>query len=237
MNPLVAKLDRSGAIDLAAKAWHQGEAFEFAKSIVTLSEPRSVAAESIRALRTHIQSQHLQEGRRGIAICGASQGVGCTFIAVNLAVALSKIGVATLLIDANMREPGVDRFIVPKTPRGGLRDALIDVRAGAGEFIENEVLPNLSVLFAGQPASNAQELLAQERFGTVLNSCLRDYDATIVDTPPANTCADARRVSNVISYSLVVARKNQSLVSDVKTLVQQLEGDRATVIGTVLNEF
>ena len=41
--------------------------------------------------------------------------------------------------------------------------------------------------------------------------CLRDFDATIVDTPPANTCADARRISTVVGYSLIVTRRNKTL--------------------------
>ena len=60
---------------------------------------------------------------------------------------------------------------------------------------------------------------------------------TIVDTPPANSCADSRRISTVVGYSLVVARKDHTLVSDVRTLVDQLRKERATVIGSVLNSF
>jgi Mrp family chromosome partitioning ATPase len=65
--------------------------------------------------------------------------------------------------------------------------------------------------------------------------CLREYDVTIVDTPPANTSSDARRISNVVGYSLLVARRNQSLISDIKTLAEQMLDDRVKVVGTVMN--
>lgn len=64
-----------------------------------------------------------------------------------------------------------------------------------------------------------------------MHFCLREYDATIIDTPPANTCSDARRVSTVVGYSLIVTRRNKSLVNDVKILTEQLRGDHAEVIG------
>jgi Mrp family chromosome partitioning ATPase len=59
---------------------------------------------------------------------------------------------------------------------------------------------------------------------------------TIIDTPPANTCADARRISTVVGYSLIVTRRHHTFVDDVRTLASQLEADRAKVVGTVLNE-
>jgi protein-tyrosine kinase len=58
---------------------------------------------------------------------------------------------------------------------------------------------------------------------------------TIVDTPPANSSSDVRRISTVLGYSLIVAGSNRSYVNDVKTLAAQLRSDHAKVIGTVLN--
>jgi Mrp family chromosome partitioning ATPase len=69
-----------------------------------------------------------------------------------------------------------------------------------------------------------------------MSFCLRDYDITIVDTPPANACSDVHRVSTVAGYSLIIAGRHRTLVSDVRTLISQLESDRARVIGTVMTE-
>jgi capsular exopolysaccharide synthesis family protein len=205
-------------------------------NIVMLQDPQGPRAEAIRALRTHVIAQHVHGGRRALAICAASYDVGCTFVAANLAVALSQVGLKTLLIDADLRQPSVDTFIHPRDANGGLRRCLANPEISFLDVIDSEVLPNFSVLQSGGPASDAQELLGGERFEALMEVCLRDFDVTIVDTPPANSCADARRVSSVVGYSLVVARQGRSLVDDIKTLVGELQGDRAIVIGTVLNE-
>lgn len=235
MTLLAPKTDRAAKPDAAAAAPPGASAASPLPNLVTLSDPLSPGAEAIRALRTHVLTQHIQAGRRGLAVCAASVDVGCTFVAANLAVALAQIGLKTLLIDGDLRAPGVHKLIPPKSNTLGLAGCLAAKTGRAGDFVEADVLPNLSVLYAGEGALNAQELLARERFETVVNQCLRDYDVTIVDTPPANTSADARRISNLIGYALVVARRNKSLVSDVKTLVEQLVDDHATVIGTVMN--
>src|ERR1700722_18828236 len=94
------------------------------KFLITLSDQSAHASEAIRQLRTHVMARHVQQGHRALAICAATQGVGCTFVAANLAVALSQIGLNTLLIDANMRRPGVaDRFGIKATKKD-LRAAL-----------------------------------------------------------------------------------------------------------------
>lgn len=207
-----------------------------APSLVMLSEPAGAAAEAIRALRTHLMAQHIQEGRRALAVCAASAGVGCSFIAANLAVALSQIGVKTLLIDADLRRPAIQGLLGSADANVGLTQSLGPDGVEFSEAIQPDVLPNLSVMFSGGAAATPQELLGGERFKGLMDFCLREYDATIVDTPPANTCADARRISTVVGYSLIVARRHSSYVDDVKTLISQLQVDHARVVGTVLNE-
>jgi capsular exopolysaccharide synthesis family protein len=205
------------------------------KALVTLSPQATETAEAIRGLRTHIMARHVREGHRALAVCAASEGVGCSFVAANLAVSLSQIGVNTLLIDANMRKPSIATIFGRRGQGPDLRAALSS-EMDFDSCIDTEILPSLSVLFSTERAANAQELLAGNRFEALMHFCLREYDATIIDTPPANTCSDARRVSTVVGYSLIVARRNKSFVSDVKTLTEQLRGDHAEVIGTVLNE-
>jgi protein-tyrosine kinase len=207
------------------------------RDIVMVSEPFGVRAEAIRALRTHVVAQHLSYGRRALAVCAASAGVGCSFTAANLAVGMSQVGVSTLLIDANLREPSIHRLIHPQRPTLGLSQCLVEEGVGLGGFVELALLDNLSVMFAGEPSAGPQELVGGAAFQRLMQTCLREYDITIVDTPPANRFADARRISAVVGYSLVVARRNVSLVEDVKTLIGELTVDHAQVVGTVLNEF
>jgi len=209
--------------------------FTFASQLATLADTQGLKAESFRALRTHLVAQHLSDGRRSLAVCAPSRGVGCTYIATNLAVSLARAGVKTLLIDGNMREPGVRDLIRCEPAPIGLYDYLSDSSIAASDAICRDVIPNLSVMYAGNATDNAQELLADTEFKSLIDGCLRDYDLTIVDTPPSNKYADAMRIATVLRYAMVVASRDMSFVSDVKKLVADLRSDRAQVIGTVMN--
>jgi protein-tyrosine kinase len=212
------------------------DGYAYSPSLVMLSDPRGGAAEAIRAVRTHIIAQHVEGGRRALAICGPSDGVGCTFVAANLALAFSQVGIKTLLIDGNLRTPSVHQIIRPPKLANGLRHCLGASGPAFAETVDSAVQPNLGVLYSGGAAPNPQELLSSGAFQSLMDSCMREYDLTIVDTAPANISSDGRRISTVCGYSLIVTRRNVSLVDDVKTLMAQIRADHGRVIGTVLNE-
>ena len=208
----------------------------FSRRLVELSQPGSARAESIGALRTHMLAQHVRDRRRGLAICAPSAGVGSTYIAANLAVGLSLGGLKTLLIDGNLRQPGLESYIQPTKPKPGLVHLLRDDPALIGVAIHEHVLPNLSLIFSGGAVSNAQELLASGNMKVLIETVSRDFDLTLVDTAPSNTCADGRRIAALLRYAMIVVRRNVSFVSDAKVLVEELQTDRVTVIGTYLND-
>jgi capsular exopolysaccharide synthesis family protein len=210
--------------------------YKLSADLVTLTEGRPLEAEAVRTMRTHIMARHVEDGRRGLAMCAATANVGCTFMAANLAVSLAQIGIKTLLIDGDLRAPSVQRFIEPTVATEGLMQSLTARDQHPYDLIHPEVLPNLSVLFSGGVAENAQELLGSERFKDLIDRCLRDFEFTIVDTPPVNECADARRICTVVGYSLIVAKRNVTYFTDIGVLAAQLQEDGAKVVGSVLNE-
>lgn len=213
------------------------KSFELSDQLDVISDPSGIRAESIRVLRTQLESRHLRDGRRSLAICAPAPGAGCTYLATNLAVAMAQAGIKTLLIDGNLREAGVERYIVPSEPVVGLVDVLSEPTLPLSQAIEHDVIPGLSVLFAGREAVAKQELLGGPAFKGLIDSCLRDYDLTIIDTPAANGYADARRIASVLRYALVVSCRNRSYVRDVKTLIGELQSNRVQVVGTYLNDY
>lgn len=222
--------------DAAADQVVRPERHIFSTKIFPLSKPDGVESETIAALRNYLMGQHLRDGRRSLAICGPTGGVGSSFISVNLAVAMAQAGVNTLLIDANLRDPDLESYITPPSPPTGLCDYL----RGGDDALPNvhaQVLPKLSLLYAGGTSQHAQEMLATARFKRLLDESIRTFDLTIVDCPPAAHYSDARQIASLLRHALVVARRDHSLAADIRTLVNELQSDRVKVVGTFLNVF
>ena len=212
-------------------------ASEVSEELVVISDPTSPRAESMRLLRTQIIAQHVGAGRRAFAVAGATDGAGATYIAANLAAALSQVGIKTLLVDANLRSPRIDAMF-GIDPNGPGLSTYLSLEANRPErVVYSNVLPNLSVIPAGPPVARPQELLSGARFRTGVDILLRQYDVAIFDTPATNENADALTVAGVLGYALIVARRDHAFVKDIQALTTQLTVSRATVIGSVLNEY
>ena len=204
---------------------------------VMINDPHSLESEAIRVLRTRLAAQHLREGRRSLAICSAAADSGCTYIALNLAVAMAQAGVRTALVDANLRDPMIADLCGLPLTMPGLSAYLADESIAMSEIVDTGLMPDLAVIGGGETPDNPQELLSGARFRGLVDQLLREYDLTIFDTAPANICSDGQRVATMAGFSLIVTRKHKSYVEDVKTLAKQLRADRSVVVGSILNSF
>jgi protein-tyrosine kinase len=187
-------------------------------------------------LATVLATGHLEHGRRGLAICGAAFGTGVSFVAANLAIALAMSGVRTRLVEANLRTPGLSETILAPLDRPGLSEFLLDENLAAGEILHRDIIPDLSVVFAGARHGEAADLLTSERYARFAQECLRESECTIFDTAPANRAVDARVVARRAGYALLVARRGASFYEDVAMLSAQLAQDGVIVVGTILNK-
>lgn len=212
-------------------------AYHFSRRIVCLSDPEGDATESIRSLRAHLLAGHVRDGRRSLAVCAPTAGVGATFVAVNLAVAFSQSGLNTLLVDANLDDPGVHKYIQPQTNTGGLIRMLTEAEDATTDEVRREVLPNLSILYSGDKSRRSSELLASRQFKTILDDCMRDFDLTIVDAPTEHGYADTRRVATTARHALIIARRDKTFLSQIRELADHLTGDRVKTVGTFLTDF
>lgn len=209
--------------------------YEFSPNLVVLSAPHSRQDDALRECADAVVSRHVEAGRRGLVMCGAARGAGVSFVAANLAVAMADRGVSTLLVDANLRQPSLSDYIRPSAVPVSLEAHL---RSGEGEFIDlihEDVLPGLSLTYAGAAVADSQELLTGERFHAFVRRAMREFTCLVVDTPPSNRSADARVIAAAVGYAMIVARRSTSYVDDVAKLRQELVQDGAVVVGTILN--
>jgi capsular exopolysaccharide synthesis family protein len=199
------------------------------------SPPKSATAIALHDLAADLFTQQISAGRRGLVVCGPHAGAGVTFTAANLAIALAQAGASVLLMDANLEDPGLHKLIEPLAPTLGLSSLLEDADLNLDRALHREVLPRLSILFAGPERPLTSELIANPRCKVLLRQFLREFDYTIVDTPPANRAIDARRCAAIVGYAMIVARDGDTYVDDVHALREELLADGVAIAGCVLN--
>jgi protein-tyrosine kinase len=205
--------------------------------IVVAYEPLHPRAEEMRALRTELQMRWSKAGirHRVLAIASPGPGEGRSYVAASLAVAFSQLGERTLLIDADLRAPRQHRiFDVPD--RIGL-SAVLSGRADRGAVVPVSKFGALSLLPAGAPPPNPQELLSRHTLATLLEELRTDFDVILFDTPPAKHYADTQSIAFRAGSVMVLARKDHTRLADTTGVIRHLKDTGARVVGTVLNVF
>jgi capsular exopolysaccharide synthesis family protein len=154
--------------------------------------------ESFRALRTSLIAKFSGEGTKILAVTSAQPLEGKTTTACNIAMALAYGGSRVLLIDADMRRPGLHRPLRLTNERG-LSQVLIG-QARVRDVIQRTVDPNLLAITAGRTPPNPSELLASERMKTLLGNLSHGpFEWIIIDTPPVLAVTDAVILASSVS--------------------------------------
>ena len=214
----------------------EAEKSRFSRELVVGHEPFGPGAESIRSIRTSLISSAVAAGTRSFAVVAPRRGAGSTFLAGNLALAFAQMSVATLLVDANLRDPHVATMFGFGRNQEGLSETL-SRRAVDHAPIAYDVIPGLSVMTSGAVPPNPQELLCSEEFLTLSSNLGRDFGVVIYDTPGALEYADAHVVAARVGAAIVIARKHQTKLQDLAAATSKLRAIQCNVVGSILNDF
>jgi receptor protein-tyrosine kinase len=207
------------------------------KELIAAWDPFHPVVEELRGLRTQLLIRWLnpQGGRRTLAITSPNAREGRSFVAANLAVVFSQLGLRTLLIDADFRAPR-QQAIFNVSDRFGLSSALSG-RSDLSTAAPVTGLAGLNVLPAGPLPPNPLELLSRAGFAALLAKAQSEYDLVLIDTPPVTEYADAQSIVYRTGDALLMSRKDQTRMAETERAVKDLADAGGRIIGTLMNAY
>ena len=208
--------------------------------LVAAYKPFSAIGENLRAVRSQLMLRWFNTDalHKVLAVVSPAKGDGRSFVAANLAIVFAQQGQRTLLLDADLRAtPGAGQQALFKTGKSaGLSGILAGRTNLEAAALPVPSLPGLTVLPTGAVPPNPQELLGRPEFGQLLGSAAQQFDVIIIDTPAGGDFSDAEIISARAGAALMLARKNQSLLSNLALLGRRLQEGGVTLVGSVLND-
>jgi len=212
--------------------------------------PKSMMAESFRALRTNIQFKDAEKKTETIAVTSSSPEEGKTLVAINLAITMAQAGMKVLLVGSDLRKPVIGRvFGVEMTP--GLTDVLLgnypwrDTVKSVTDIIMGKMTPdevmmtpgldNLHIITSGPIPPNPAELIESGRLTDFTEEAKEDYDMIIFDTSPILSTADAAILGAKVDGVLLVYRVGTVSRGLLRRSTAQLTQVQCNVLGVVLN--
>lgn len=199
---------------------------------VVEKQPKSIAAEAYRSLKTNIQYSSFDKEYKTIVVTSANPGEGKSTTAGNLALTLAEGEAKVLLVDCDMRKPSMHKnFRVTNTY--GISDVLLQRQKVMD--VAHVYNKNLSIITAGKIPPNPAEMLASKAMTLFLQEMKEHFDYIVLDTPPVQAVADAQILSTKVDGTLVVVRAGVTKKDDVHNSVASLKKVNANIIGTVLH--
>jgi capsular exopolysaccharide synthesis family protein len=203
-------------------------------ALVTYVRPKSEAAEAYRALRTSILLSAFGAPPKVILITSALPQEGKTTISANSALVLAQRGGRVLLIDADLRRPGIDKLFGFRS-RGGLSSVISGVDKIDDVIVQFTRVPNLWIMPAGPIPPQPAELLGSSVMKDHITRWRNEFDHIIIDTPPCLSVTDAVVLTPEADRVILVARSGKTTKAALRRACDLLLQVNARIMGIVLN--
>ncbi len=192
-------------------------------------------ADEYRILRTNIDFTTMNRPAKLLLVTSANPLEGRSTIAANLAVVMAKGGRLTVLVDADLRRPILDRHFHISNDVG-LTTLLLHEGSDIQGVLRRTEVENLALIPSGPLPPNPADLLASSQMVHLLERIKEVADIVILDGPPLHAFADASILAGETDATLLVIEAGRTRIQTVQHSLDTLWQADVRTIGAVLNK-
>lgn len=199
-----------------------------------VEEPNSVFAEAIRAVRLNIQRAARTRPMQVVMLTSAIDGEGKTTLAANLALSYAMMGVRTLLIEGDMRNPEITRSLCPNAKAG-----LFDVARGRAS-LQQTILVDKTTTLSILPSPLSEEFETMSEFAysdgmsIIMSELRRHFEMIIIDAPPLIPLVESRALGEHTDGIVLAVGWDRTPGNLVGRAIDLLAPIRDRLLGAVL---
>ena len=192
--------------------------------------------EAYNSLRTNINFITANCKNRKIVITSTLRDEGKSSLSVNMALSLAQTGNKVLLIDADLRNPSLHRYLrLEKDINHGLSN-LLSGNVKVGEcLVKTEY--GVDVITGGAIPPNPAELVSSDSMRNLLDVAVKHYDYVICDAPPVGIITDAAALSPLCDGVLFVVRYDFANKYQIRDALNKLKVVNAKILGAVMMRY
>ena len=185
-----------------------------------------------KEIKARLNTQHSNKKIKSIMFTSTRRGSGCSRTAVGFAISLSKAyNHRVLLIDANLKNPGIHKFFDNLDTYG-----LFDVFLNNHSTIDKKTRERLFVITCnGDYKEEVDGFLGSNRFEKFLSEMCERFDYIILDSPPVTTSPEIRFISSKVDGTILMIESRKTRRHVALKAKQEIEMAGGQFLGTVLN--
>ncbi|MDA0724862.1 MAG: polysaccharide biosynthesis tyrosine autokinase [Verrucomicrobia bacterium] len=229
--------------DLLAGIPKISEVKESDRPLIVGNELDDGLTEAFRSMYSRIQMHSKTDYPKTILITSAIPSEGKSLLAANLAYSCANHGRKTILIDFDLRRPGLHKFCGVSNDRGLLTliNETVTNPTPNYDFWDSgtlvEIYPNLLILPSGGKTRAATEMLEKPEFDKMLFSLRQNAEIIIIDSPPIGLFPDSLAMARKVDEVIFVTRYGKVARKVAKSLIESLEETGVNLLGVVLNDL
>jgi len=204
-------------------------------SLITLTDPRSPAAEAYRTLRTNLYFSSPDTALETLVVTSASPGDGKSTTLANLAVTMAQGEKRTILVDADLRRPSLHRLFGASNSQGLTTMAVQDSALTEPPLLATGV-DNLWLLPSGPLPPNPAEILGSRRMEEIIAALKTRAGMVLFDAPPVIAVTDAVVLGARVDGVLLVVRAGKTRREHAERAKELLEKAKVRLVGAVLSD-
>jgi tyrosine-protein kinase Etk/Wzc len=196
--------------------------------------PEDPAVEALRGFRTALRFSMPRFKNNIVMLAGPTSQVGKSFIAANLAAVMASSGKKVLLIDADVRNGNLHRY-VGALHRPGLCDAMRGI-SSMQAIIRRNVIDKVDFIPTGELPAGQSDYFMHGNLGALLDAVKADYDLVLIDTPPLLELSDGLLIGEYASAIFLVVRAGLSSQADINESIKRLAQAGLSSEGILFND-
>ena len=236
------------SVDLADRARADLANMEEAKlfsdrqlELLGIVHPRSknrALVDAMRQLRTKLYSLK-PDGNFSVMVSSVVPQGGGSFVALNLAATIAFDKAKTsLLVDANLHDPIIHKLLklIGREDAHGLLEYLEHPELGIEHIVSPSGIPRMRVIPIGQHHEISAEHFTSARYKQLMVDIKARYDNrfVVVDGPAMTTSADAKILSDICDYTVLVLPYGGVSPGVLDSVVDEI--DERKLAGIVIND-
>lgn len=202
--------------------------------LITEKDPKSIASEAYRTLRTNIQYSSFDKEIKTILVTSTGPGEGKSTTCGNLALTMAQADKRVLVIDCDLRKPTIHKKFTISNEKG-VSNFLIGQTAL--EEVIHKYSDNLYLLPSGTIPPNPAEMLSSKKLKEFLENVKEEFDCIIIDSPPVMAVTDAQILSTIVDGVLLVAASGQTEKEGIVKAKEQISKVNGRLLGVVLTKM